>query len=193
VSQSPKTVTKLLNRWKEGDPSALDELVPYLYEDLRRIARRHLRGERTGQTLQTTALVHEAYLRLAGAEISWQDRAHFMATAARQMRRILVDHARAKKSAKRGGGTIAVPLDAEPAASTDQPARILDLDSALTRLSQHDPRKGRVVEMHFFAGMTYGEIAEVLGVSEATVRLDMRVAKAWMRSELAGNEPDAGR
>jgi RNA polymerase sigma factor (TIGR02999 family) len=136
--------------------------------------------------------VHEAYLHLVDAEIPWQDRAHFLATAARQMRRILVDHARARRSAKRGGSLMLVPLDEAAASSQETPASILDLDEALTRLSEQDARKGRVIELHFFAGMTYEEIAEVIGVSAATVRLDVRIAKAWLRSELSREEGRGG-
>lgn len=186
MERAAGTVTHLLTRWKAGDASALDELIPLLYGELRRLARRHLRGERTGHTLQTTALVHEAYVHLVDTEIPWQDRAHFLATAARQMRRILVDHARARRSAKRGGSFVLVPLQEDATPSGETPTAILDLDEALTRLADHDSRKARVVELHFFAGMTYEEIAEVLGVSTATVRLDVRIAKAWLRSELSG-------
>ncbi len=181
----PGTVTQLLTRWKNGDRSALDGVVSHLYRELRRQARYHLRGERTGHTLDTTELVHETYLRLVGADVDWKDRAHFLATAARQMRRILVDQARARGGAKRGRGQVRVALDEVLDSPDDPPAEILELEVALEGLAARDPRMGRVVEMHVFGGMTYAEIAFVLGVSEGTARRDMRIAKAWLRSELS--------
>lgn len=188
--RSPRTVTRLLMDWRGGDGSALDELLPQVYEELRRLARRYMSGERPGHTLQTTALVHEAYIRLIDAEISWQDRAHFFSVAARAMRRILVDHARAHLSVKRGEGEAKVSLDEALAVSPAPAQGLLDLDEALERLSEHDTRKSRIVELHVFGGLTYDEIAEALEVSAATVRLDMRFAKAWLRAELEGTEHD---
>jgi RNA polymerase sigma factor (TIGR02999 family) len=156
-----------------------------VYQELRRLARRHMRRERPGHTLQTTALVHEAFLRLADAGLPWQDRDHFFAVAATQMRRILVDHARARMRSKRGGGARPIPLDEALAAPARNGQDLLAVDEALDRLSAHDARKGRVVELHFFGGLDYAEIARLLGVSLSTVRLDMRFAKAWLRKEIA--------
>jgi RNA polymerase sigma factor (TIGR02999 family) len=163
----------------------VDELMAAVYDELRRVARRHMRRERGGHTLQTTALVHEAFLRLADADLPWQDRDHFFSVAAIQMRRVLVDHARARIRSKRGGGARALPLDEALAAPARSSQDLLEVDEALTRLSAQDARKSRVVELHFFGGLGYPEIARVLGVSLSTVRLDMRFAKAWLRRELA--------
>ncbi|HEY6554452.1 MAG TPA: sigma-70 family RNA polymerase sigma factor [Vicinamibacteria bacterium] len=184
---SPQRVTQLLQQWRQGSSAAVDELMAAVYDELRRLARRHMRREGAGHTLQTTALVHEAFLRLADAGLPWQDRDHFFAVAATQMRRILVDHARSRIRSKRGGGArpLPLPLDdalAAPARSSDD---LLAVDEALDRLSERDARKGRVVELHFFGGLSYPEIARLLGVSLSTVRLDMRFAKAWLRKELA--------
>ncbi len=156
-----------------------------VYDELRRVARRHMRRESPGHTLQTTAIVHEAFLRLADAGVSWNDRDHFFAVAATQMRRILVDHARARIRSKRGGGARPLPLDEALAAAATPNEDLLAVDDALDRLSLHDARKGRVVELHFFGGLGYEEIARILGVSLSTVRLDMRFAKAWLRKELS--------
>jgi RNA polymerase sigma factor (TIGR02999 family) len=181
---SPKRVTQLLHQWRGGNRAALEELLVEVYDELRRLARRHMRRERDGHTLQTTALVHEAFLRLADADVPWQDRAHFFSVAASQMRRILVDHARARASAKRGGKARRLTLDEALAAPSRHVDDLLVIDEALVRLAGEDPRKSRVVELHFFGGLTYEEIAEVLGVSLSTVRFDMRFAKAWLRREL---------
>jgi RNA polymerase sigma factor (TIGR02999 family) len=166
----------------------VDELMAAVYEDLRRVARRHMRRERAGHTLQTTALVHEAFLRLADADLPWQDRAHFFAVAATQMRRILVDHARARVRAKRGGPARPLPLDEALAGTARSCEELVEVDEALRRLSAQDPRKGRVVELHFFGGLSYPEIARLLDVSLSTVRLDMRFAKAWLRKELTAGQ-----
>ena len=181
---SPKRVTQLLHEWRGGNEAARDELLVQVYQELRRVARRHMRRERAGHTLQTTAVVHEAFLRLADSDVPWQDRAHFFAVAAGQMRRVLVDHARARASAKRGGGALRLPLDEALAAPARHSDELLEIDQALVRLAERDPRKSRVVELHFFGGLTYDEIAEVVGVSPATVRVDMRFAMAWLRSDL---------
>ena len=181
---SPQRVTQLLQQWRQGNPAAVDELMAAVYDELRRLARRHMRRESPGHTLQTTALVHEAFLRLAEADLPWQDRDHFFAVAATQMRRILVDHARARIRSKRGGGARPLPLDEALAAPARSSEDLLAVDDALDRLSAHDARKGRVVELHFFGGLGYPEIARLLGVSLSTVRLDMRFAKAWLRKEL---------
>jgi RNA polymerase sigma factor (TIGR02999 family) len=175
-----------LLEWRGGRQEALDELLPMVYDELRRLAGSCLRRERPGHTLQATALVHEAFVRLTDAEVPWQDRAHFFSVAARAMRRILVDHARAHSTAKRGGGVAKLCLDEALAVSPEPAAELLDLDLALKRLSERDARKGQAVELHFFGGLTQEEIAEVLGVSLSTVRGDLRFAKAWLHGELAG-------
>jgi len=186
---SPKRVTQLLHEWRGGNRAALEQLLVEVYDELRRLARRHMRRERAGHTLQTTALVHEAFLRLADSDVPWQDRAHFFAVAASQMRRILVDHARARASAKRGGKARRLTLDEALAAPSRHVDELLAIDEALVRLGEEDPRKSRVVELHFFGGLTYEEIAEVLGVSLSTVRFDMRFAKAWLRREFTKGPP----
>lgn len=183
-----KAVTALLRDWRNGDRQALEQLTPLVYDELRRIAAGYLRGERSGHTLQSTALVHEAYVRLVDADVDWQDRAHFFALAARTMRRILVDHAEARGAAKRGGGLVAVTLHEEiPAASdADGSTDLLALDAALNKLAALDPRHASVVELHYFGGLTYAEIAETLGLSTSTLDRSLRLAKAWLASELAG-------
>jgi len=185
-SVSPADVTVLLRQWSHGDHQALDRLIPLVYEELRRVAHRRLAGERTGHTLQTTALVHEAYGRLAEADLSWEDRAHFFALAARTMRRILVDYARTRLAAKRGGGAEAVPLDqlTVELSAGGEDAEILALHEALEALERQDPRKAKVIEAHIFGGLTYEETAAALGISPATVDRDLRMAKAWLAREL---------
>ncbi len=188
---STHEVTRLLQAWSAGQPEASDQLLPVIYEHLRRVAREYLSHERPGHTLQPTALVHEAYLRLTdGAPIRWQGRAHFFSLAARAMRRILVDHARSRQTLKRGGeqqrlSLEAVPEDelaqSSPLAETD----LISLDDALNKLATAYPRQGRVVEMRFFGGVDSAEIAEVLQVSEATVKRDWQFAKMWLHRELA--------
>jgi len=175
----------LLHRWKGGDVNALDALMPIVYGELRRIARRQMAAERSDHTLQHTALVHEAYLSLVDMEIGWSDRSHFFAVAARAMRRILVDHARSRKRDKRGGDLVRVEL--EPEADVIAPALPLDLevlDDALERLRQIDPRKSEILEMRYFGGLTQQELSEVLGVSLATVNRDLSAAKEWLRADL---------
>jgi len=191
VSGDPGAVTGLLRRWREGDREAMDRLVPLVYDELRRVARAYLSGESPGHTLQTTALVHEAYVRLVKAEIPFQDRVHFFAVAAGSMRRILVDHARARKSVKRGGDAPRVPLETALQHPAAPETGLVEIDEALKRLEQENERKGRVVELHFFGGLEYEEIAELLGISPSTVRWDMRIAKAWLRRELKSpRDPD---
>jgi len=181
-----RTVTQLLQDLRGGDPQAVDMLVPRVYDSLRKLAGRVIRGERQDHTLQATAIVHECYLELVDMLVDWQDRAHFFAIAARQMRRILVDYARARGSQKRGGDRHRQTLDdvlmTEPALDAD----ILDLDEALTRLAEFDDRKCQVVELHFFAGLTYDEMSAALGISAATVDRELRMAKAWLYRELDG-------
>jgi len=181
---SPTEFTALLREWRGGDSQALDRLLPRVYAELRALAAGYLAGERPGHTLQATALVHEAYLRLAGSENPWQDRAHFFAVAAGTMRRILVDHARARSAAKRGGGEAAVTLDEALMVSEGPREDLLLLDSALEKLAAFDPRKSRVVELRYFGGLNAQEIGEVLGIGTATVQRDLRMARAWLHREL---------
>jgi RNA polymerase sigma-70 factor (ECF subfamily) len=178
-------VTELLVALGRGDSSALDRLVPLVHDELRRLARRQMRREREGHTLQTTALVNEAYLRLIDlTRVTLQDRAHFFAISARLMRRVLVDHARARGSLKRGGDADIVSLDAAIGVALERPADLVALDDALSALSVVDSRKGQVVEMRFFCGFSVEETAEALSVSPETVMRDWRLAKVWLLREL---------
>jgi RNA polymerase sigma-70 factor (ECF subfamily) len=180
----PKTqeVTRLLIAWGQGDQAALDELLPLIYQELHRMARRHLGRERGGHTLQTTALVHEAYLRLIDQQgVGWQNRAHFFAIAAQMMRRILVDHARARHYQKRGGGAQQVSFDEALVVSDERAAEVVALDEALMGLAEFDPRKSQIVELRFFGGLSIEETAEVLGVSPGTVMRDWTLAKTWLQ------------
>ena len=179
-STASAAITQLLEAWRNGEGAALDRLLPLVYGELKRLARSRLAGEHAGHTLQTTALVHEAFLRLAGSNVSWQDRVHFFAVAARAMRRVLVDHGRARRRDKRGAGALRVELADDAAQSEPRTPDLLDLDRALERLATYDPRKAQVVEMHFFGGMTYDEIAAVLQISVVTVHRDLSFARAWM-------------
>jgi len=170
---------------QKGDPQALEKLIPLVYSELRRLAAHYMRRERPDHTLQTTALVHEAYLRLAGRESkNWQDRAHFFAIAAEAMRSILVDHARARQAWRRGAGATKVPLDEARTSAPPRPEEILALDEALGRLARTDERQARIVELRYFAGMTVPEVAEVLDISERTVMRDWYLAKAWLHGEV---------
>ena len=178
-------LTGLLIEWARGDKAALDQLTPLVYDEIRRIAHRYVQHEREGQTLQTTALVHEAYLRLAGSQrVDWQNRAHFFAVTAQVMRHILIDHARRRQYVKHGGELQRVSFDAvtREALMMSQPraAELLALDEALTELARLDPRKSRVVELRYFGGLSLEETADVLEVSAMTVRRDWRAAKAWL-------------
>lgn len=179
-------ITQLLKDWSEGNQAALGELLPLVYEELRRQASRYLRKERQGHTLQTTALIHEVYLKLAGQnEIEWQNRHHFFAIASTAMRRILVDHARTRHREKRGGNADDIPLDdALMIGSPQKGVDLVALDEALIRLESLDQRQAKVVELRFFSGLTNDETAEVLGVSNATVRNDWAMAKAWLHGQL---------
>jgi RNA polymerase sigma factor (TIGR02999 family) len=177
-------VTQLLLAWRDGDAGALDRLIPLVYDELQLIARRQLSGESTGHTLQTTALVHEAYLRLVGNDISWNGRSHFLAIAARVMRRILVDQARARHCVKRGGPDAPVTLDENDVGANGEDETLLALHEALERLSTLDERKARVVELHHFGGLNYDEVGEALQISPATVHRELRLARAWLNQEL---------
>jgi RNA polymerase sigma-70 factor (ECF subfamily) len=194
AARSSSRVTDLLLAWREGDPAALDRLMPIVYDEMRRLARRHMRRERPGQTLQTTALVNEAYLRLVGVRrLQWQDRAHFFAMAARTMRRVLVEAARARRRQKRGGAGRAerVTLDEALLVAPDRGPDMVALDDALDQLAAIAPRKGQVVELRYFGGLSVEETADVLQVSGDTVRRDWRLAKAWLFRELKKSHDDA--
>lgn len=177
-------ITDLLREWRAGRREALDRLIPLVYDELKRLARRHLRGERPDHTLQTAALVNEAFLRLVGAEVPWSDRNHFFAVAARTMRRVLVDYAKAQRRAKRSGG-MRVTLS-ERLAAAEPSIDLVAVDRALDSLAAQDPRKVELLELHFFGGLTYDEMADVVGVSSATVHRELRLAKAWVSRSLAG-------
>jgi len=170
------------------DKESLDKLMPAVYDELRRQAARYLRREQPGHTLQTTALIHAAYVRLVDQRnVQWQNRAHFFGIAAQMMRRILVDHARTKKRAKRGGSDIRVSLDDATVAVGGQDLDVVAVDEALTRLAKIDEQQSRVVELRFFSGLTVEETAEVMGISPATVKRDWSMAKAWLHRELSGD------
>lgn len=181
-------VTRLLLAWRQDDQAALEELTPLVYGELRALARRYMRGERAGHPLQTTALVHEAYLRLVGLDLAWQGRVHFFAVAARLMRRVLVDYAREHRAAKRGGGEHALALE-EMELADGPPVDVVELHEALERLAAFDRRKSQVVELRYFGGLTIEEAAEVLGVSHATVERDLKLAKAWLAREMSAAGP----
>ena len=184
----PQEVTRLLLAWNQGDESALEKLVPQVYQELRRLAKRQMRGEHPDHTLQTTALINEAYLRLVDLRnIQWQNRAHFFALCARLMRRILVDFARSRHYAKRGGGAHPVSLDQSLVVSPAHSPDLVAVDEALKALSKVDGRKAQVVELRFFGGLTVQEAAEVLKVSPETVQRDWKLAKAWLLRELSGD------
>jgi RNA polymerase sigma factor (TIGR02999 family) len=179
-------ITGILLDLKRGDKEAEGRLVPLVYLELRRIAAIHLRGEAARHSLQPTALVHEVYLRLIRIkEVDWQSRSHFFAVSATLMRRILVDHARANRAAKRGDGERAISFDEGLFAARERSPEVLDLDDALTRLAYLDQRQAKIVEMRFFGGLSEDEVAEVLGISSRTVKRDWRLAKAWLYKELA--------
>ena len=190
--RSPKEITQLLIAWSDGDPSALEELAPLVQSELHRLAHHYMSRERPGHTLQTSALINEAYIRLINwKDVHWQNRSHFFAVSAQLMRRILVDFARDRQYLKRGGGAVQVSLAEAAGLTVERSHDLLALDEALTALTDLDPRKGRMVEMRFFGGLTVEEVAEVLKVSEETVIRDWRLAKVWLLRELgrgAGSE-----
>ena len=194
---TPADVTGLLAEWGRGNPDALHRLVPLVYQELRVMAARQLRGERGDHTLQPTALVHEAYLKLVDQRhAAWKNRGQFFAVAAQAMRRILVDHARAHRAAKRGRDAEKVPIDSADAVAAAPAADVLALDEALSRLSVIDPRQGQVVELRCFGGLTIEETAEAIALSPTTVKEEWRLAKAWLHRELqrdveGGNTPPA--
>jgi RNA polymerase sigma-70 factor (ECF subfamily) len=186
-------ITQLLVDWSNGDQAALDKLLPLVNTELRQLARRYLRRENPGHTLQTSALVNEAYLRLIDQKsVRWQNRAHFFGIAAQLMRRILIDHARKHHYAKRGGGALKVSLDEAAAVTEAWTAELLAIDEALEKLTAMDVRKGRIVELRFFGGLSLEETAEVLGISSPTVQREWRAAKAWLHRILSeGKDDDA--
>jgi RNA polymerase sigma factor (TIGR02999 family) len=183
-------VTELLVAWSKGEERALEALTPLVYGELRRLARSYMRQERAGHTLQSTALVHEAFLRLIDQRVQWNSRAHFFGIAAQMMRRILVDHAKAQSAAKRGAGALRIELDEGLATAPHRDVDLLALDEALERLTKVDPQRSRIVELRFFGGLSNEECAEVLGVSPATIQRQWTGARAWLFHEL--NPAEAG-
>jgi RNA polymerase sigma factor (TIGR02999 family) len=179
-----ESVTRLLQEWNSGKETALEELMPVVYDQLRRLAAKCLRAESPDHTLRATALVNEAYLRLVNANVQWQDRVHFFAIAARMLRRILVDHARANQREKRGGGAEKVELDEAILVGPQSGSGIIELDLALQRLAAHDPRKSEIIELLCFGGLTYDETAAALKISPATVHRELKMAKAFLHREL---------
>jgi len=180
-------IARLLHDARTGRGTAADELLPIVYDQLRGLAQSYLNGERQGHTLAATALVHEAYLRLAGADIEWQDRVHFFAVAARQMRRILVDHAKARGRDKRGGGDQHIPWEDAVMVASETPIDVVAVDQALQRLATFDARKSEIVELVYFGGLTVDEVAQALAISVATVHRDLKMAKAWLHTQLKVN------
>jgi RNA polymerase sigma factor (TIGR02999 family) len=187
--QAPANFTQLLTEWRSGHPQALERLTPLVYDELRRLARNYMRAERGSHTLQATAVVHEAFLRLVQANVALQDRGHFFALASRLMRRVLVDHAKSRSRMKRNSG--ARDLAAESAGETPPPMDfdVVALDDALEGLQQLEPRLGQVIELHYFGGLTYDQIAAAVGTSPATVHRDIRLARAWLLNEIGGTRP----
>ncbi|MBS1786710.1 MAG: sigma-70 family RNA polymerase sigma factor [Acidobacteria bacterium] len=183
---SSATITQLLIRWRNGDQTALEELAPQIYNELRRLAKHYLRAERPEHTLQASDLVHEAYLRLVDEqEVDWQNRAHFFGIAAVRMRHILVEHARSRQAAKRGGGEYLLSLSKADQQAEDRDVNLLGLDYAIGRLEALDPQKSKIVELRYFGGLTIEETAEAIGISPATVKRDWSMARAWLRSEIS--------
>jgi RNA polymerase sigma-70 factor, ECF subfamily len=182
---APNEITQQLIAWSKGDETALEQLIPAVYQELRRMADRCLRGENAGHSLQPTALVHEAYLRLIDqTKVEWHNRAHFFGVAAQMMRRILIDHAKAKHRAKRGGGAQRLSLDETANYTHERAAELVALDDALKELSEIDERKSRIVELRYFGGLTVEETAQVLSISDKTVMRDWNLAKAWLYQQL---------
>lgn len=180
------SITQLLQEWRAGDEAALERLTPLVYDHLKQLASRMFRSESAGHTLQPTAVVNEAFLHLLHVDADWQDRNHFFALSARLMRRILVNHANAKRAQKRGGGALRVTFhDDRASTGENNDADILALDSALQELKSFDRRKAEILELHYFAGLTYPELADVMQLAESTVHLDLRTAKAWLHGQLA--------
>ena len=179
-----QNITQLLSAWQSGDASALDQLAPAIYDELHRLANQYIRNESPGHTLQATALINEAFIRLVDTHQPWQNRAHFMGVAAQMMRRILVDHARARGSQKRGSNRTHVNIDEVTLFVQNNDDVVIELDEALTKLAKFDERKAKLIELRFFGGMTYEETAEVLGISTTSLDRELRLAKAWLKQEL---------
>lgn len=177
-------ITRLLTEWSHGEESALEALTPIVYEELRQLAKRYMRQERVGHTLQSTAIVHEAFLRLVNQNVAWNGRTHFFSIAAKMMRRILVDHARSRGASKRGAGMIRVPVDENSVSSPERDIDLVALDEALEHLADIDPQRSRIVELRYFGGLSNEESAEILGVSPATVQRQWMGARAWLYHEL---------
>lgn len=187
MPEAREEVTRLLVRWKQGDQAAQAELTPVLYRELHRLAEHYLRDERSGHTLQPTALINELYLSLVASELpDWESRSHFYGVAAHRMRQILVEHARKRAAAKRGSGNAALPLDEMVCFAPERGREMLALDDALTALEKFDPRKAKVIELRFFAGLSVEETGKMLDISVATVGREQRVAEAWLRREMTG-------
>jgi RNA polymerase sigma factor (TIGR02999 family) len=184
MSDEDPRVTELLRAWRAGDGQAHERVIELTYRELHKLAARYMRGEQSDCTLRTTDLVHEAYLRMIGVQMDWEDRTHFLAMVARTMRRVLVDHARLSRRQKRGSGAIKVPIEEALEIAPSSNGNILALDQAIERLFLQDARKAELVELLFFGGLTQGEAASVLKVSEATVKRDLRLAKAWLHQEM---------
>lgn len=190
MNPSPPQVTQLLVAWGNGDEAAREELISVVYQELHRLAHNYMKRESPGHTLQTSALVNEAFVRLVDQRnVRWQNRAHFYGIAAQMMRRILVDYARSRRYAKRGGGAQAMSLDEAMIVSDERSAEVVSVHEALEQLAKFDPRKGQIVELRFFGGLTIEETAEVLGVSPGTVMKDWTLAKAWLRREISSDAP----
>jgi len=187
VTADDRQITQLLKRWSNGDDAAFAALAPLVYDELRKLAANAFRQERSGHTLQATAVVHEAYLQLVNASVDWDSRAHFYALAARMMRRILLNHATAKAAEKRGGDVVRVTFDEATVRDKTNAEDVIDLDRALSDLAREDQRMADIVELHYFAGMTYKEAGTVLEVSEATAKRALRFGKAWIANHLERN------
>jgi RNA polymerase sigma factor (TIGR02999 family) len=187
--QVPANFTQLLTEWRSGHPQALDRLTPLVYDELRRLARNYMRAERGSHTLQATAVVHEAFLRLIQANVALQDRAHFFALASRLMRRVLVDHAKSRSRIKRNSGARDLIAEDTGEAAPPMDFDVVALDDALEGLQQMEPRLAQVIELFYFGGLTYDQIAAALGTSAATVHRDIRLARAWLLNEIGGARP----
>ena len=187
--QVPASFTQLLTEWRSGHPQALDRLTPLVYDELRRLARNYMRGERGSHTLQATAVVHEAFLRLIQANVALQDRGHFFALASRLMRRVLVDHAKSRSRVKRNAGIRDLVAEASGEMSPLVDFDVVALDDALEGLQQMEPRLAQVIELHYFGGLTYEQIAAAVGISAATVHRDIRLARAWLLNEIGSDRP----
>jgi len=191
MTSSPQNVSQLLQAWGSGDETALDKLMPLVYEELRGMAKRYMNRQSPGHTLQTTALIHEAYLRLVDQkDVQWQNRAHFFGVAAKAMRHILVDYARARQATKRGGEARLVSFDEAAMVSVGRTAELVALDDALQSLAAFDHRKSQIVELRYFGGLTVEETAEILKVSPETVARDWRLARTWLLRELSKTSPE---